>query len=79
MLDIPEHLPSSPLCPMHPKHKSGGKGICPFHGRRRVDEETASTRMKGTGGSVTGAAREGRMRVDDFRTLKSVPAEIPED
>ena len=37
VLDIPEHLPSSPLCPMHPKHKSGGKGICPFHGRKKTD------------------------------------------
>ena len=37
VLDIPEHLPSSPLCPMHPKHKSGGKGICPFHGRKKTE------------------------------------------
>ncbi len=33
-LDAPEHLPGSPLCPMDPKHKSGGKGICVYHGRR---------------------------------------------
>lgn len=31
--DIPDHLPSSPLCPKHPKHKSGGKGVCVTHGR----------------------------------------------
>ncbi|CZR62381.1 uncharacterized protein PAC_12278 [Phialocephala subalpina] len=31
----PEHLPSSPLCPKNPMHSSGGKGICPFHGRRK--------------------------------------------
>jgi hypothetical protein len=31
--DIPEHLPTSPLCPGNPKHKSGGKGICPYHGK----------------------------------------------
>ena len=30
--DVPEHFPSSPLCPRHPKHKSGGTGRCPFHG-----------------------------------------------
>ena len=30
--NVPEHLPSSPLCPRHPKHKSGGTGICPYHG-----------------------------------------------
>lgn len=32
--DIPEHLPNSPLCPMHPKHSQKGKGFCPVHGRR---------------------------------------------
>jgi hypothetical protein len=31
--DIPEHLPSSPLCPLNPKHRDGGKGICVYHGR----------------------------------------------
>lgn len=34
-LNVPDHLPSSPLCPKHPKHKSGGKGICIYHGRNR--------------------------------------------
>ena len=34
-LNVPEHLPSSPLCPKHAKHRSGGKGICVFHGRNR--------------------------------------------
>ena len=29
---IPEHLPTSPLCPRHPKHRSGGKGVCVYHG-----------------------------------------------
>ncbi|KAK3990082.1 hypothetical protein QBC44DRAFT_380971 [Cladorrhinum sp. PSN332] len=34
--DMPEHLPSSPMCPANPKHvKSGGKGVCVYHGRRR--------------------------------------------
>ncbi|OCL12500.1 hypothetical protein AOQ84DRAFT_373023 [Glonium stellatum] len=33
--DVPEHLPGSPLCPLSPMHKSGGKGICVYHGRRR--------------------------------------------
>lgn len=30
--NVPEHLPNSPLCPRHWKHKSGGKGICWMHG-----------------------------------------------
>lgn len=33
-LDIPDHLPNSPLCPLHPKNKSRGTGICVYHGRR---------------------------------------------
>ncbi|SLM40810.1 hypothetical protein LPUS_11660 [Lasallia pustulata] len=32
-LDVPDHLPNSPLCPLHPKNKSGGTGICVYHGR----------------------------------------------
>jgi hypothetical protein len=32
-MNVPEHLPSSPFCPRHWKHKSGGKGICWMHGR----------------------------------------------
>lgn len=26
--EIPEHLPTSPMCPANPKHKSQGKGVC---------------------------------------------------
>ncbi|KAL8963380.1 MAG: hypothetical protein Q9193_000353 [Seirophora villosa] len=44
-LNVPEHLPSSPLCPRHPKHRSGGKGVCVYHGRNKSvmdeDEEEA--------------------------------------
>jgi hypothetical protein len=36
-LNVPDHLPSSPLCPRNPKHPSGGKGICVYHGRKKVD------------------------------------------
>ncbi|KAJ6789397.1 hypothetical protein PWT90_00950 [Aphanocladium album] len=34
--DVPEHLPSSPMCPANVRHKSGGKGLCVYHGRRRA-------------------------------------------
>lgn len=27
-LNMPEHLPTSPLCPANPKHPSGGMGVC---------------------------------------------------
>ena len=30
----PEHLPSSPLCPKNLMHKSQGREICVYHGRR---------------------------------------------
>lgn len=33
--NVPEHLPNSPLCPIHPKNRhTGGKGVCVHHGRR---------------------------------------------
>ena len=36
-LNVPDHLPSSPLCPKHPKHhRTGGKGVCPYHGRNKA-------------------------------------------
>lgn len=39
-LNVPEHLPGSPLCPRSPLHPSGGKGICVYHGRNRTDTHT---------------------------------------
>ncbi|KAI1776926.1 hypothetical protein F4818DRAFT_440321 [Hypoxylon cercidicola] len=48
--DMPEHLPSSPMCPANTRHKSGGTGVCVYHGRRkrsgvqeRSDEENDDT------------------------------------
>lgn len=35
-LNVPDHLPNSPLCPKNPKHRSGGKGICVYHGRNHT-------------------------------------------
>ncbi|KAH7248859.1 uncharacterized protein BKA55DRAFT_388381 [Fusarium redolens] len=32
---LPEHLPSSPMCPTNEKHVSGGTGTCVYHGRRK--------------------------------------------
>lgn len=34
--NVPEHLPNSPLCPKNPKHRSGGKGVCVYHGRNKT-------------------------------------------
>ncbi|GAW10747.1 hypothetical protein ANO14919_000820 [Xylariales sp. No.14919] len=33
--DLPEHLPSSPMCPANRRHKSGGTGVCVYHGRAK--------------------------------------------
>lgn len=40
--NVPEHLAGSPLCPMHPKHKSGGWGVCPYHGRRKSNTDSTT-------------------------------------
>ena len=39
--NILDHLPSSPLCPMHHKHPSGGAGDCMMHGRNRKKDISA--------------------------------------
>lgn len=44
--NIPEHLPNSPLCPLHPKYGGATRGICVYHGRTSV--EVASDREKGS-------------------------------
>ena len=36
--NIPDHLPSSPLCPRHYKHPSGGIGDCMMHRRNRKED-----------------------------------------
>ncbi|KAI7527377.1 hypothetical protein KC331_g16388 [Hortaea werneckii] len=40
--DVPDHLPTSPLCPLSARHRSGGKGICPLHGRRKLAPSSPS-------------------------------------
>jgi hypothetical protein len=31
---VPEHLPDSPLCPLHAKYRGPSAGLCYWHGRR---------------------------------------------
>ena len=33
---VPDRLPTSRLCPRHPKHKSGGTGNYPYHGKNKL-------------------------------------------
>ncbi|KAM3419507.1 hypothetical protein BST61_g2850 [Cercospora zeina] len=44
--NVPDHLPKSPLCPLHVKHKSGGKAICPLHGRYKPAKRPPSPMHK---------------------------------
>lgn len=44
-LNVPDHLPNSPLCPLSPKHRSGGKAICPLHGRSKKKASTAVSKI----------------------------------
>lgn len=32
---VPEHLPGSPLCPLHHKYRGYSMGVCYWHGRRK--------------------------------------------
>ncbi|KAI1210946.1 uncharacterized protein F4807DRAFT_44209 [Annulohypoxylon truncatum] len=41
--DMPEHLPSSPMCPANTRHKSGGTGVCVYHGRRKRSAKERTT------------------------------------
>jgi hypothetical protein len=40
-LNVPEHLPSSPLCPRHAKHEGRGTGVCWMHGRNKIANNNA--------------------------------------
>ncbi|OWP04612.1 hypothetical protein B2J93_4891 [Marssonina coronariae] len=48
-LTLPEHFPNSPLCPKNPKHKTGGTGICPYHGRKRDNNLKIGQRIDSEG------------------------------
>ncbi|KAK5987938.1 hypothetical protein PT974_12074 [Cladobotryum mycophilum] len=51
--DVPEHLPSSPMCPANSRHKSGGTGLCVYHGRRRAKSTLREeNRADGSGWNV---------------------------
>ncbi|GAP86344.1 putative RNA polymerase ii accessory cdc73 protein [Rosellinia necatrix] len=45
--DLPEHLPTSPMCPANKRHPSGGTGVCVYHGRaksiRRISAMSSET------------------------------------
>ena len=56
VLSVPEHLPSSPMCPKHPKNKSKGKGVCVYHGRNLSwSSRSASARPNDAPSNDTGS------------------------
>ncbi|KAI1819486.1 hypothetical protein F4861DRAFT_136809 [Xylaria intraflava] len=55
--DFPEHLPTSPMCPANKRHKSGGTGVCVYHGRAKRTRTTPHT--PGEDPPKPGEARDG--------------------
>ncbi|OTA00965.1 hypothetical protein A9Z42_0012690 [Trichoderma parareesei] len=47
--DVLEHLPGSPLCPADKRHKSGGTGVCVYHGRRKTGSHLREELSRGEG------------------------------
>ncbi|KAI0098264.1 hypothetical protein GGR51DRAFT_565716 [Nemania sp. FL0031] len=45
--DMPEHLPSSPMCPANKRHKSGGTGVCVYHGRAKGNRGASPVPVEG--------------------------------
>jgi hypothetical protein len=45
---IPEHLPNSPLCPLHEKYKGPSQGLCYWHGRRSGNKIRRGEYSRGT-------------------------------
>ncbi|KAI0182592.1 hypothetical protein EV127DRAFT_475795 [Xylaria flabelliformis] len=56
--DLPEHLPSSPMCPANKRHKSGGTGVCVYHGRAKRVKKISRSNLSGDGYSPKGGSRD---------------------
>ncbi|TRX96792.1 hypothetical protein FHL15_002098 [Xylaria flabelliformis] len=56
--DLPEHLPSSPMCPANKRHKSGGTGVCVYHGRAKRVKKTSPNNLSGDRYSPKGGSRD---------------------
>ncbi|OAL48094.1 hypothetical protein IQ07DRAFT_646284 [Pyrenochaeta sp. DS3sAY3a] len=57
---VPEHLPSSPLCPLHSKYKGPYTGMCCWHGKREADSTVTKSK---DGNEYQGGGREGAKSV----------------
>jgi hypothetical protein len=87
--NVPDHLAGSPLCPMHPKHKTGGLGVCPYHGRRRsesimnedVDTPTSnqSSLRRPSSDAVEESLETRRASKSSIRRNSVMPISIPDE
>jgi hypothetical protein len=59
---VPEHLPNSPLCPLHAKYQGYSKGRCYWHGRRKSSGSRSRTSGEHEGGIYETAKRDKRRR-----------------
>ncbi|KAH7064094.1 hypothetical protein BKA63DRAFT_178754 [Paraphoma chrysanthemicola] len=60
---VPEHLPNSPLCPLHAKYEGYSKGRCYWHGRRKSNNSRSRTSGEYEGGVYETGRREKKMRL----------------
>ncbi|KAI1149748.1 hypothetical protein F4825DRAFT_453134 [Nemania diffusa] len=63
--DMPEHLPSSPMCPANKRHKSGGTGVCVYHGRAAKGRGAKARAAEGVNGFVEGEGEEREYDTDE--------------
>jgi hypothetical protein len=60
---VPEHLPSSPLCPLHPKYQGGySKGMCYWHPKKRSTSGSRSRPSMERGGAYVGHVKSEKPR-----------------
>jgi hypothetical protein len=66
---VPEHLPNSPLCPLHPKYRGPSAGLCYWHGRRSGAQirkgEYGRAVTRGAAKSKSGSGSSGHSK-DDY-------------
>lgn len=68
--DLPEHLPNSPMCPANKKHRSGGTGVCVYHGRRKQSSLVHGSDGSGDEGNQKGLVDRSRLgRLKERRGL----------
>jgi len=51
---VPEHLPTSPLCPLHEKYRGPWTGLCYWHGRRQSGSQAIKKGEYASGRDVNG-------------------------